>query len=51
VEEGSGVDHPIGGRGRGGKDTGCEKKSRGGTPIEPPGVGETTRSRSPGRQS
>lgn len=33
MEEGSGVDHPIGGRGRGGEDTGCEKKSRGGAPI------------------
>jgi hypothetical protein len=36
VEGGSVVDHPIGGRGRGGEDTGCEKRARRGAPIETP---------------
>jgi hypothetical protein len=34
VEGSSRVDHPIDGRGRGGKGTGCEERARGGAPTE-----------------
>jgi hypothetical protein len=37
VEEGSGVHHPIDGRGRGGKGMVCEARARGGAPTEPRG--------------